>query len=224
MRILIVGAGIAGLTAELFLDKKLHNITIIEKDTQWDRRGYAIILFNNGYKILQKLQTPNKLSETGNKFNFLRVFNNNGKILKTVDYTNIHNKYGPSFVILRKELHTFLLNQTKPNKVRMGITITKIEETNDSVNVYFSDGKKEIFDLVIGADGVASKVRALAFSPNARKNFGLEYWAGITSPIKAYSPTFPETILYKNKAFTVYPYDKNNNLCFTFTKAVSKLD
>jgi 2-polyprenyl-6-methoxyphenol hydroxylase-like FAD-dependent oxidoreductase len=222
MKILIVGAGIAGLSLAAHLQQQEHNVTIIERDTVWDRRGYAISLHHNGLKTLEKFSIIAELLKNSSVYTKSRVRDNNGKILKEVDYSRLSHQYGPSIIILRKKVHSALLSLHKNSKIRMGTTVTDVREHEDDVFVTFSDGTQGSFDLVVGADGVGSQIRERFFTKNARKFIGGEYWTAIIPSLPSYTIACSEMMVHKDKSFLAYHFDNSSQVCVSFGIVVNK--
>src|SRR5579859_2224097 len=222
MKILIVGAGIAGLSLGAYLHKQSHEITIIEKDAHLDRKGYAIVLYYNGLKTLESLGIIEDLKKNSHIYTKVCFRDSKGAVLKEVDYIKLLKTYGPSLLILRQELRKRLLNLNKYSHIKMGLTITGIQENEGGVTATFSDKKQEVFDIVIGADGVGSSVRELSFTKQARKFFGGEYWTAIISGLPSYNITYPNLLFHKDKHFMIYPFDNSEKLCLTFGRIIPK--
>ncbi len=177
MRILIVGAGIAGLTLAAFLKDSNIDFQIIDKQHNWDSQGFSIGLWNNGRNILAKLGLADKFDKQGNHINFYRVCDGKGKLIRSYNLKNFYSEYGTAYThIDRTSLHRWLRDLINPSKVRLGMTIDSILENDTGVEVVFSDGEKAAFDFVIGADGIHSKIRNLYFTENCERFDNWRVW------------------------------------------------
>jgi len=172
MKILIVGAGISGLALASFLKKHDHfEIDIIDKSTDWSHLGFTIGIWDLGRKILSKLDLDNEFDRLGHEVHSLFVTDKDSKhVVRAYHFDDFYKKYESAYThISRKDLHDLLLNNSGCS-VRMGISPENIRQENNSVQVLFSDGTKNNYDLVVGADGLHSKVREIIFP-----NDGIEY-------------------------------------------------
>lgn len=152
MKVLIVGAGIGGLTLAAFFKKIDIDFDILEKCTEWNTQGYSLGIWDNGRDILKKLGLDNKFDSEGQKIRDFIICNGAGKILKKYNLTDLYSEYGSAYTHLnRKSLHSWLLEQVGEDKVKLGSSLSSLEETNE-------------YDVIVGADGVHSHVRDLAFS------------------------------------------------------------
>ena len=88
-----------------------------------------------------------------------------------------HRVAGPEYPamngITRSRLHVLLTDAVKASgaDVRLGITVDAIDDSADGVHVTFSDGTEGDYDLVVGADGIHSRVRALAFGDDIQAEY-----------------------------------------------------
>ncbi|MEK7120800.1 MAG: NAD(P)/FAD-dependent oxidoreductase [Patescibacteria group bacterium] len=152
MKVLIVGAGIGGLTLGAFLKKLNIDFDIVEKCTDWNKQGYSIGIWDNGRDILEKLGLADKFDKEGQKIRDFIICSGKGKLLKRYDLSEFYSEYGSAYTHLnRKSLHDWLLELVGDNKVRLGTTIESLEQMQG-------------YDVVIAADGVHSQVRSLVFS------------------------------------------------------------
>ncbi|MEX0998404.1 MAG: FAD-dependent monooxygenase, partial [Thermodesulfobacteriota bacterium] len=172
MKILIVGAGPAGLAAASFLDTKKHQITVIEKQKQFSTMGFGVFFFNEGKKLLRKATHDAILPKLLTQIGFKQYIDKQGDVLGDTHYNQLFhvNSYDAVTSIKREDLHGLLRTHLpKEVTVKMGTTIRQIDNFEDHAVVKLSDRTEERYDLVIGADGVHSQLRELFFSYKIKK-------------------------------------------------------
>ena len=162
-KVLIVGAGLGGLTLAGFLDACEVEYSIIDKSSKWANEGYCLGFWNNGRHMLRKLGLADRLDLTEVPFQSLQICDGKGNKLRSYDLMHFYSEFGMGYSHIRRaELHRWLLARTcRP--VRMDTYVKSIHEEEEGVSVCFSDGTEERFDLIVGADGVHSFVREHCF-------------------------------------------------------------
>lgn len=165
-RVLVVGGGFSGMAAAIQMRKAGMHVELVEIDPSWCPLGAGITV--NG-PTLRALETIGVYGE------FVRMgFVSDGVELQTPDGQRLATLPTPKPVgssvagggaIMRPVLADILARATRAAgvKVRLGCTWTSIKQTSDNVAVEFTDGSNDRYDLVVGADGVHSKLRALLF-------------------------------------------------------------
>ncbi len=176
MKILIVGAGIGGLSLAGFLEKEGISYKIVEKQKDQSHHGFSLGMWSNGRRVLSKLGIEENFDKAGAPLKKLKICNGKGKLLFSYNLSSLCAKYGGYLHIRRSELIDWLTGILPKGKVNFGISIEKIEEESGGMKVTFSDGSLEMFDLVVGADGMSSKVRELAFGGDFRKYTNWRAW------------------------------------------------
>lgn len=171
MKILIVGGGIAGLFLAGLCEKLEIEYRLIEKQPDQSHHGYLIGLWSNARKMLEKLDLANNLDREGKVVKFFKIRNGSGKLLREYDLKYFSINYGGYMMIERSKLIDWLSSKVAEDKITFGLTIKSLEQKKESVRVCFSDGVEEEYDLVVGADGVSSQVRCLAFSEKEYRKF-----------------------------------------------------
>ncbi len=165
MRILISGAGPAGLTCALSLATQGIACEVIDKAPFSRRQGHTMGLTLNGWKVAQFLGILESLKESSLSLGEAEFRDSKNKKLFSYNYEHvIQTAKGRVLTIPRDRLQDVLL---KALDGRVPITFQKavvaLEELANGIDVTFSTGEKKTFDLVIGADGYRSGVRALVF-------------------------------------------------------------
>jgi 2-polyprenyl-6-methoxyphenol hydroxylase-like FAD-dependent oxidoreductase len=170
MRILVVGAGIAGLAAALVLSRRSHDVTVIERHNARRPGGYMIDFFGPGYDTAERLGLLPALEAIHCPVSSLRFVDRRGRTTADLPYPRIRAAVfqGRHFNFMRGDLEGVLLDALGNSAhVRFGESPRAIVDEGDGVRVTLEGGKDESFDLVIGADGARSCVRELLFGENA---------------------------------------------------------
>jgi 2-polyprenyl-6-methoxyphenol hydroxylase-like FAD-dependent oxidoreductase len=107
-----------------------------------------------------------------------------GRPLATNDFGVLHEEFGPTIAIHRAALHDVLLAAAGAHDVALGTSVDRLTQHPSHVDVRLTDGREERFDLVIGADGLRSRVRELVFGDVPLAYSGYTCWRLVVgSPI-----------------------------------------
>ena len=168
-RILIIGAGIGGLTAAIALGKRGFRVDMIEKDPAWTVYGVGIIQQSNVVRAMHALGLLEDYLEAGFGFDHVDIFSPAGEHLATVPSHKLVEGYPANVGISRRALQRVLGDRAREYgaTIYLGVTATKIDSLEGEVKVALSDGRREVYDFVIGADGLYSTTRHQLF-PDAR--------------------------------------------------------
>ena len=180
-KILISGGGIAGCTLAYFLKQTGSNVTIVESAPEFKHIGYLLALNKQiGQKVAEKMGILDKLKQFEVLLTRNIIFDMYGKLILDFDAPpELHNE-NTGLMLNRADLHATLHDLVKNDVAfRFDQELSAITQENEGVDVVFKDGTKERFDLVIGADGIHSKTRELAFGSGFEKYLGTAYFAFI---------------------------------------------
>lgn len=171
MRILIVGAGVAGLTLAGLLRQRGFEPEVIEKQKNISQPAYMLGIYPLGSRILYGMGLMNAFLERSVPSDDYMMCNGRGDLMHQFSLKQVFSPYGPNRSCTRGTLLSVLREGCVDVSIRMGITVTSIEQRGDRVEVTFSDEKQAEYDLVVGADGLHSDVRRLVFTPDEYKFF-----------------------------------------------------
>jgi FAD-dependent urate hydroxylase len=172
-RILIVGAGLAGLSLARALRQAGLAPQVIEREPGWGVAGTGMYLPANGVRALRTLGLEGAVAARGTRIPHQRLFDHRGHLLADIDLHQLWGSVGPCLALPRTELHQ-ILREGVP--VQLGRTIRWLENLDGPVQVGFDDGSGGEFDLVVGADGLRSTVRRLAVDPRPPVPVGQHSW------------------------------------------------
>ena len=170
-RALVVGAGIGGLTAGVALARQRVTVDIVEVQPTLAVYGVGIIQPNNTLRALARIGLADACVEAGAPYPGWRIFDAHGNHLMDAPGTNDADpRYPANNGITRPKLHEILHSAAIDHGVtlRLGVTINDLCEERDDVAVNFTDGGTGRYDIVIGCDGLNSRMRGLLF-PDAHK-------------------------------------------------------
>lgn len=215
-KILIVGGGIAGLAAVKELQKQGHQIKLIEKKPNWQTHGTGLYLPSNGVIALDKLGLGDIAREKGFLISSRNIKNGSGKTILDLDLEKIWEREKPCLGIKRKILHEILVERISNTEISFNTTITALKINSGSVNIELSNGKKEEYDLIIGADGLHSTTRKLLLGDIPLRK--------VTNQVCRFMIKKPKDInswtLFISSAgqFLIIPTDNNSAYCYVNRK------
>ncbi len=166
MKVLIVGAGIAGLTLALCLRRNGHEPRIVEQAPKLRDAGYMIDFFGSGYDAALRMGLLDDLAGIHYQIPRLAFIAADGRERFSIAYPKLRRRLFDDrhFNFMRGELERVLYARLENDvPVRFGTTVEQLAADGERVDVQLSDGSRHTFDLVAGADGVHSVVRRLAF-------------------------------------------------------------
>lgn len=168
MRILIAGGGPAGLTFAACLRQHGIDCTIVEKAAKGRAAGYSIGLHVNGWNVAERLGLVEHFKEKAMPLGPALHRDTAGKTLFSYDYRTLaHASGGRMLAIMRQSFQDIVTRHIEANvDIRYETTISALSDDGAGVDVTFSSGDRERFDLVVAADGYRSALRALVFGPH----------------------------------------------------------
>ncbi|WP_433519399.1 FAD-dependent monooxygenase [Nonomuraea sp. CA-143628] len=181
MRAIIIGAGIAGLAAALRLRQIGWESLIIERAPQRRGGGYGVTFGGIGYDAAERMGILPALQAKAFVTKELVYHKANGQRDFSLTRETIAATMGSrSMNILRGDVEIVLYEAVcDTTEIRFGTTLTAVTQDDHSVHVTLSDGTTEHADLLIGADGLHSATRALAFGPEEDYRLSLEHMVAV---------------------------------------------
>lgn len=181
MRVLIIGGGVGGLSVGIALRRAGWDVAVFERAPAFGVVGAGLTLWANAVKALDSLGLGPALrggsqKSPGGGFHTWR-----GQPLAVFSGDAFERLTGaPTVAVHRAELIDLLADALGRDRVRLGSRFVEFFQTDGGVTARFDDGRVESGDLLVGADGLKSTVRAGLFGDQPPKYAGYGAWRGVT--------------------------------------------
>ena len=181
--VLVVGGGIGGLTAAAALHQHGLRVDLVERRQTWHAPGTGFLVQGNGMRMLRTLGLAANVESAGVIVRRWQFCDEQGNVLSDTDLERLWGDAGPCIGIERPKLLSALQPGVAGLRCRLATSVTSLKQDHRSVSVGFSDGSAGDYDLVVGADGIKSTVRALILGNAAPSDLGAMNWRSI-APIR----------------------------------------
>ncbi|MEU3648845.1 FAD-dependent oxidoreductase [Lentzea sp. NPDC034063] len=164
-RAVVAGAGVAGLTTAWWLERAGWDVLLIEKAQGVRLDGYMIDLFGPGREVVARMGIVPALERHRAPIRGVTAVDERGR--RRGELVVAEDETGDVISLLRGDLVQVLAGAVR-SQVRYGMTVEAWQHTGSGVRVLLTDGTVHEADLLVGADGVHSRVRELVFGPEQR--------------------------------------------------------
>jgi 2-polyprenyl-6-methoxyphenol hydroxylase-like FAD-dependent oxidoreductase len=183
-RVLIVGGGITGGVLALALRQRDVEVVLVDLRESLGGVGHGITLQGNALKAFQSVGIYDRLAERGFPFSHLRLRTADGHVIAEIPTPPMGGPDLPGTMgAVRGDIADILADEVVKSgvDVRLGTTITAIDDHGDSVTATLSDGTTETVDLLVGADGIRSKVRSMIGIETEPHPVGMGIWRTVAN-------------------------------------------
>ncbi len=217
-KIAIIGAGISGLLiANLFKKNPNYQITIYEKNTSVTlEQGYGVQLSANSIKILNEIgfqKFENNEKFTPEKINFYS--NENSNKICELDISEF-NSHDCKYTTLKRSTLINFLKKDLEGLIKTSYNISKIDQQNKQIKLYFENEESIVCDNLIISDGVFSKSKGLIFPNKAKPRYNntLAIRGILSKPSKNIDSKNITLFLSSNFHYVIYPVSSSGELNF----------
>jgi FAD-dependent urate hydroxylase len=179
LRVLVVGAGVGGLSIARGLLRDGHDVTVFEQRPNMQAGGGAVTIWSNGATVLEQLGVD--MDGAGQQLDTVQVMTSTGRPLTTLNLTAMVDRLGaPVSMVPRRVLLERVLDGLPADRIRYDSRAVGVDTAQTWVRVEFEDGSCAEGDVLIGADGMHSMVRDIVGAQQAEPT-GWCSWQGLVT-------------------------------------------
>lgn len=198
LEVVVVGAGIGGLTAAVALRRAGHSVRIVDQVRELRPVGAGISLWPNGVAVLHGLGLGEALTAVGGRMERMAYVDHTGTVLCDFSFDPLVARVGvPPHPVRRSDLQALLLAAVGPERVRLGVRCAAVEADDAGATVVLDTGERLAADLVVAADGTRSRLRAHVVGHEVGPTYlGYHNWNGLVPDAAALgAPTTWTTVV-----------------------------
>ena len=179
----MAGAGIGGLTAAIALRRAGFEVAVFERAAELREVGAGLLLAANAQKALGKLGLADAVARLGTPASAAEIRSWRGEVLASIPAAELEKRVGaPSAAVHRADLQALLVREVGEGRLRLGAEVQGFEQDESGVRAFLSGGSEERADILLGADGLHSKTRAVLFGPEKPRYAGYTAWRAVAEP------------------------------------------
>ncbi|MCA9837561.1 MAG: FAD-dependent monooxygenase [Trueperaceae bacterium] len=208
MKATIIGAGIAGLSLALCLEKQGLDYELFEAAEDLKALGAGIVLSPNVLYIFDQLGIKEEIESSGAVLSEFQIVSSQRKSLQRItNETQLHGKSYCAVGIHRAVLQEILLSKLQARKLYLGYKLARLEPS--PLSLEFANGITIQPDCVVGADGIHSQVRQSLEERGQLRYSGQSCWRGLCQLEAADLPEHVALEFWGNgDRFGIVPIDK----------------
>ncbi|MBA3662548.1 MAG: FAD-dependent monooxygenase [Gammaproteobacteria bacterium] len=182
MKVIIIGAGTAGLTCAIGCRRAGMEVILVDQAKELKNIGGGLLLWPHGLRYLDWLGIGEEIRQYYVKVTGCSVISSSGEEIFNEPYAELYSKLsGEILPIDRSQLQQALLRCLPQDFLQLNKQCVNVQHYPDYVEVAFADGTTLSADLVIGADGIHSRVRQTLYPSAELLYTGHYWWGGIIS-------------------------------------------
>ena len=182
-KVMVAGAGIGGLSAAIALRRAGFEVTVFERAAELGEVGAGLLLAANAQKALGRLGLAGAVARLGTPASAAEIRSWRGQVLASIPAAELEKRAGaPSVAVHRADLQALLVQEAREGTIRLGAEVEGFGQDEGGVTVSFAGGGEECADLLVGADGLRSRVRASLHGPAKPRYAGYTAWRTVVEP------------------------------------------
>jgi 2-polyprenyl-6-methoxyphenol hydroxylase-like FAD-dependent oxidoreductase len=171
------------LTAALALRRAGFEVAVFERTAELREIGAGLLLAANAHKALGELGLAEAVASLGTPASAAEIRSWRGKVLASIPAAELEREVGaPSAAVHRADLQALLVREVGEGILHLGAEVEGFERDESGVRVSLAGGGEERADILVGADGLRSKVRATLFGPEKPRYAGYTSWRAVVEP------------------------------------------
>jgi 2-polyprenyl-6-methoxyphenol hydroxylase-like FAD-dependent oxidoreductase len=215
-QVVIQGAGIAGCALALLLAREGHGVAVIERASAPRSGGQAVDVRGAALKVVEQMGLADDIRARRTKLRGMSVYDESGKEIETTTERTMGRSQLDSedIELFRDDLAKILLEETEKHvEFCFGDEIASLREYDAGIETLLVSGERQMVDLVVGADGLRSGVRRLAFGPDDVHVRPLGFYVGVYSaPNRIALQDWQIVCRTPDRGAVIYPTRDNSEL------------
>lgn len=221
--VLISGAGVAGPTLAYWLAQQGMAVTLVERAAVLRSSGSPVDVREGAVDVVRRMGLLERLRDAATAVDSMAFVDARGRLIRRLSMQDFAGYTGDSIELPRGDLARALFEAARPSiEVRMHDSIASLRQDSAGVEVEFERSRSARFDLVVGADGLHSNVRAQAFGAEREfvRHAGL-YVATLPLEREVADPRAVTMFNVPGRSLTIHPSKRSPLAAFIFWGAES---